>query len=89
MKELLKKYEELKAAEAAATEAMEASEADPENEALDEAFDEAYKAEFEKFEEMEEAIVSFSKGKIDKKTAGLILRKRRSKFEDLIARVAI
>lgn len=89
MKELLKKYDELKAAEAAATEAMEASEADLENEALDEAFDKAYEAEFEKFEEVTDAIVSLSKGKIDKKTAGLILRKKRSKFEDLIARVAI
>lgn len=89
MKELLKKYEALQKATEAANEAMEAAEADPTNEEKDEAFDRAYKAEYEAFEEVKAEIVRFSKGKIDSHTAGLILRKKRSEFENLISRVAV
>ena len=85
MKELLKRLE---AAEKKANEADAAYEADPENEAKEKAFDEAYKAEFEAFNELSSEIVKLTKGQIDKATAGTLIRSKRNELKELIERIA-
>ena len=85
MKELLKKLE---AAEQRANEADTAYEAEPENEEKEKAFDEAYKAEFEAFNELSNEIVKLTNGQIDKATAGTLIRSKRNELKELIARIA-
>ncbi len=81
MKELLNK---LKEAEIMADKADAAWEADPENEQLEKAFDEAWKKEFEAFEKLADKIVIVTDGKINKKTAATMIRKKRNEVEMLI-----
>ena len=81
MKELLNK---LKEAEKMADEADAAWEADPENEELEKAFDEAYKKQFVAFENLVNEIVKKTDGIIDKKTAATMVRAKRTEVETLI-----
>lgn len=81
MKELLKA---LKEAEERANKADAAWDADPENEALEAAFDEAYRAEHDAFENLVNEIVKATSGKIDTKTAVTMIRTKRKELEALI-----
>ncbi len=81
MKELLKALNE---AEAIANKFDEAWEADPENEELEKAFDEAYQKEHIAFENLVTEIVKITNGKIDKKTASVMVRAKRTELENLI-----
>lgn len=81
MKELLKA---LKEAEERANKADAAWDAEPENEALEAAFDEAYEAEHEAFENLVNEIVKATSGKIDTKTAAAMIRSKRNELEALI-----
>lgn len=85
MKELLKALE---IAESKANEIDAAWDADPENEALEVAFDEAYAAEHKAFEAVVEEMVSITSGRIDRHTASLMLRSKRKEVEALVARMA-
>lgn len=85
MKELLKA---LKIAEEKADRIDAAWDADPENEALEAAFDEAYAAQYKAFEAVVKKIVSMTGGKIDQRTAGTMLRMKRSEIESLVSRMA-
>ena len=85
MKKLLKA---LKIAEMEATKADEAWEADPENEELEAAFDEAYSKEFEARENLAKAIVKTTFGKIDIQTARNMIRIKRMELETLISKMA-
>ena len=81
MKELLNK---LKEAEMMADKADAAWEADPENEELEKAFDNAYEKQWIAFEELVNKIVIVTDGKINKKTAATMIRKKRNEIEMLI-----
>lgn len=84
MNELL---EALKAAEEKANRIDKAWEADPENEELEAAFDEAYAAEHKALEAVANEIVKFTSDKIDFQTASVMIRKKRAELESLIARL--
>lgn len=81
MKELLRRLEE---AEERANEADAAWEQDPENEELEKAFNETYKAEFEAFNELEEAIEKATG--IDAQTVSSMIRSRREDLKAIIER---
>lgn len=85
MKELLKA---LKEAEERTNKADAAWDAEPENEALEAAFDEAYNAEHEVFENLVNEIVKATSGKIDTKTAVTMIRSKRKELEALIGMMA-
>lgn len=85
MKELLNK---LKEAEIMADKADAAWEADPENEELEKAFDNAYKKQWIAFEELVNKIVEMTSGEIDKKTAAAMVREKRNELESIIKRMA-
>lgn len=85
MKALLKA---LQAAEEKASKIDSAWEADPENEELEAAFDEAYAAEYKAHEALANEIVRITSGRIDYKTASTMIHKKRSELESLIARLA-
>lgn len=84
MKELFKAYE---IAEMKANEADEAFGNDPENEELEAAFDKAYKEEYKAFENLVNAIVEISKGKIENKIARLMIRTKRNELKALLSRM--
>lgn len=84
MKELLKA---LQAAEEKANEIDKAWEADPESEALEAAFDEAYAAEYKAHEALANEIVRITSGKIDFQTASTMIHKKRSELESLVSRM--
>lgn len=81
MKELLRRLEE---AEQRANEVDAAWEQDPENEELEKAFNETYKAEFEAFNELEEAIEKATG--IDAQTVSSMIRGRREDLKAIIER---
>lgn len=85
MKELLKA---LKEAEMNANAADTAWEADPENEKLEKAFDEAYEKQHTAFVNLLNEIVKTTNGKIDKKTAAIMIRTKRAELENLISLIA-
>lgn len=82
MKELLKR---LAIAEKEANEADQAYEADPENIEKEEAFDRAYKAEYDLYMKAANEIVKITSGKIDIKTAAAMIQTRRKELETLFA----
>lgn len=75
-------------AEEKANAADEAYEMEPENEELEKAFDEAYRAEYKAMEKVAAEMVTFTKGKIDHALACKMVRMQRAAIEDLINRVA-
>ncbi len=85
MKELFKRWENLNAIANAADDAWAL---DPENEDLEKAFDDAYEAEWKVFNELLNAIVELTNGKIDKFTANKMLRSKRNEVKQLIERMA-
>lgn len=85
MKELLKILEE---AERKANIADTKYEANPEDEELEKAFDEAYKAEFEAFEALANEIVKITGGQIEKATASTMIRAKRNELKALIEKIA-
>lgn len=82
MKELLKKLRE---AEERANAADQAYDLDPENEAKEAAFDEAYKEEYRLFMIAAEEIVRISAGQIDIETARAMVQSKREKLEAIFA----
>lgn len=82
MKELLKR---LAIAEKAADEADQAYEADPENTEKEEAFDQAYKAEYDLYMKAAYEIVKITSGQIDFETAKAMIKTKRKELEKLFA----
>lgn len=82
MKELLIRLRE---AEQRANDAEDAYAVDCENEEAENEFDRAYNAQMEIFNEAVEAIVNFTGGKVNEKTASMMLRMRRTEVERLAA----
>lgn len=87
-KELLKKLKKLEEAEKRANAADQAWENEPENEALEAAFDEAYNEEHTAFTELANEIVKMTNNKIDFATASLLIRSKRNELTNLIGRLA-
>lgn len=85
MKELFARWEELNKIANAADEAWAL---EPENEDLEKAFDDAYEAEWNVFNELLNAIVEFTNGQIDKYTASKMLRSKRNEVKQLLERMA-
>jgi len=81
MKELL---ERLKAAEERANKADQAWEQEPESVEKENEFNEAYKEEYKAFEALVAGIVKATAGKIDRKTAGNMIRMKRNELEALL-----
>lgn len=81
MKELFKTYEEAKETANAIDTAWGN---DPENEALENAFDEAYKAEYNAFTALVAGIVEITNGAIDKKTAVTMIKSRYNDLKTII-----
>lgn len=79
--EKLKKFEEL---EAIANKADAAYEAEPENAAVEEAFDKAYKEEFQAMEELLNGIVELTNGQIDTETAKKMLFTKRAELKKIL-----
>lgn len=82
MKELLIRLRE---AEQRANDAEDAYAVDCENEEAENEFDRAYNAQMEIFNEAVEAIVNLTGGKVNEKTASMMLRMRRTEVERLVA----
>ena len=84
MEELRTYYREYKEAQERADRADEAWERDPENEAKEKEFDEAYNAEFKAYERLADKAYIFCKGKIDSKTMRMMITTRQKEFEAII-----
>lgn len=84
MKELL---ERLKAAEERANKADQAWEQEPESAEKENEFNEAYKEEYKAFEALAASIVKATAGKIDRKTAGNMIRMKRNELEALLVMI--
>ena len=82
MKELLKR---LAIAEKEADEADQAYNADPENIEKEEAFDRAYKVEFDLYMKAAKEIVKITSEKIDFETAKAMIKTKRKELEKLFA----
>ena len=85
IKDLFKTYEELSKK---ANEADQAWDKEPENEKLEQAFDEAYEKEYEAFSNLVNGIEKLTNGIIDKKTAGVMVRRKKEELKAIIERVA-
>lgn len=83
IKELFSRVE---LADAAYDAADAAWEADPENATLEKAWDNAYEVAWNAAEDFAEAIVEFTAGSIDKRTARLMLIKQRDELREYISR---
>lgn len=81
-------FEEFEKAEAKTNEIESKWEGCPENEDLERAFDEAYKAEFKAHGDLVAEIQKITNGKIDTATANAMLAKKRTELRALIARLA-
>jgi len=88
MNELLALYNEYMEAVKAADEADAAWEADAENEALEMAFDEAYRKQGEALINLRDEIVKLTSGQIDKITAYKMITKKGKELNDLMALIA-
>lgn len=85
MNELKKRLEELTRLEEIANKADAEYEAEPENEEMEKAFDEAYKEEFAAFMAVSEMIVKMTSGQIDIKTARKMVKTKRNEILNLVA----
>lgn len=85
LKSLLK---ELEIAEQKMDAIDKAWEEDYENEALEEQWNAAYKAENEAFNEVVNEIVRLTSGMINEKTASMMLRAKRDELVGLVVRIA-
>lgn len=82
MKELFIK---LRAAEEKANRADTAYEANPYDEEIERAFDEAYAEEYKAFTELATAISKYTNGQITEQVAATMLRSKREQLENLFA----
>ena len=85
LKELFTKWEELNMIANAADDAWAEN---PESEELEQAFDNAYEAEWNVFNQMLDKIVEMTNGQIDKYTANKMVRTKRNEIKQLIERMA-
>lgn len=83
-KELLKKLKKFEELETAANKADAAYQAEPENAAVEEAFDKAYKEEFQAMEELLNGIVELTNGQIDTETAKKMLFTKRAELREIL-----
>ena len=81
LKELLKQLED---AERKANELDKLMVENPDNEEIENAFDEAYKKEWEVFNKLIDEVVKFTEGKIDRKQAYNIIQLKRSELKSII-----
>lgn len=84
-KRLFKAYQK---AEKAATVAEMAYDQEPENEALEAAFDRAYEDEHKAMTELINGIVEYTAGMIDRPTARIMIMKMPERLEALVNRIA-
>lgn len=84
-KRLFKAYQK---AEKAATAAEMAYDQEPENEAIEAAFDKAYEAEHKALMALANGIVEYTAGMIDIKTARIMIMKMPERLETLVAKIA-
>lgn len=75
----------LEASEKKSNELDDAYELDPENEALEEEWSAAYKAEWDALEALKNEIVSVTGGKVDKQTAHKLITANRQQLKDILA----
>ena len=75
----------LREAEQRANDAEDAYASDCENEEFENEFDRAYSEQMKVFNEVVDAIVKLTNGKINEQTAGMMLRMRRAELERLVA----
>ena len=88
MRTFKKLFETFKRAEIAATEIERRWDADPENEALEKAFDVAYELEHKAMTELQKAIVEYTGGMVDMRTAYIMICKYPDRLASLVARIA-
>lgn len=81
-------FEELEAAELKANELDEAIENDPENEELENAWNEAYEAEWNASEILINEIVKITNGIIGNMTARKMIGMKRNELKTLISKIA-
>ena len=85
MKKALRAYKEAKET---ANKADRAYELEPENEALEKAFDEAYENEYKAFENLAKAIEKASAGLITEQKARTMIRLKYDQLESIVERMA-
>lgn len=83
-KELLEKLKKFEKLEVIANKADEAYQAEPENAAVEEAFDKAYKEEFQAMEELINGIAELTNGQIDTETAKKMLFTKRAELKKIL-----
>lgn len=88
MQRFKKLFETYKKAEMAATEIENKWDADPDNEALETAFDVAYELEYKALMALANGIVEYTAGMIDIKTARIMIMKMPERLETLVAKIA-
>ena len=85
IKKVFKAFEK---AEQVSNMASDAWDANPDDTALEAAFDKAYADEFKAFAALVSEIVEVSHGLISEKVAGVMIRTKRGELRDLIGRLA-
>ena len=85
IKKVFKAFEK---AEQVSNRASDAWDANPDDTALEAAFDKAYSDEFKAFAALVSEIVKVSHGLISEKIAGVMIRTKRGELRDLIGRLA-
>lgn len=85
MDELKRRLEDLERLSAIADSADRAMMEDFENPEKEKAFEEAYKAEYSAFMAVVDLVVKISNGKIDEKTARIMVRAKRNEILALLA----
>lgn len=85
---LKKLFEALEAAEAKTDAIDEMFEMDPENETLEDLWNEAYEEEHKAFEELVEAIVKYTNNQIESKTVRTMINAKREELKALFSKVA-
>ncbi len=88
MNEFKTLWNEYLEAEKYADEIDAAYEMDPENTEIENKWDEAYKAEYDAKEKVADKIVEMTAGKVDKKTANIMISAKRDELVNLISRIA-
>lgn len=88
MNEFKTLYNTYKAAAEETNNIEAAWEANPENEELEAAFDEAYNKEFAAHNELVAHIIKITDGQIDNNTARMLIATRAKELEEIIERIA-
>ena len=88
MQKLKELFNQLELAEAETIRLDSLVEENPENGALEEAWDTAYKKEYDIKMLLANHIVTFTRGKIDLKTANMMILSKREQLKTLILKIA-